>query len=202
MLNRQGIAAEKMHLAESPLSPQHSALRTRTEWRRAARTLARNRVALAGLVVIVAFALVAVLADVLAPYPFTYQDTSIARQGVSAAHWLGTDELGRDMLSRLMQGARISLAVGVVAQVLILMIGVPLGALAGYFGRWVDALVSRAIDVLFSFPDLLLIIVVVTSLKAALKSDSAGVFGLLAGLDAAFGGLLGVFISLALVSWL
>jgi ABC-type dipeptide/oligopeptide/nickel transport system permease subunit len=144
----------------------------------------------------------ALLADVLAPYPFAYQDTSIARQGPSRAHWLGTDELGRDMLSRLMHGARISLAVGIVAQALILIIGVPVGAAAGYFGRWVDALLSRFIDVMYSFPDLLLIIVVMASLRAMLKSESGGVVALLAGLDSAFGGLLGVFLSLALISWL
>ena len=158
--------------------------------------------ALAGLVVVVAVGVIALLADVLAPYPFARQETSIARQGPSAAHWLGTDELGRDMLSRLLHGARISLAVGIVAQALIVLIGVPLGAAAGYFGRWVDALVSRTIDVLYSFPDLLLIIVVVTSLKAAMKSESSGVMAAVAGLDAAFGGLLGVFISLGLISWL
>jgi ABC-type dipeptide/oligopeptide/nickel transport system permease subunit len=79
---------------------------------------------------------------------------------------------------------------------------VPLGAAAGYFGGWVDSLISRLIDVLYSFPDLLLIIVVVTSLKAALKTESGGILALMAGLDAAFGGLLGVFISFALISWL
>ena len=184
-------------------SAQRSSLGTpRGPWLTAWRRLARNPLALAGLVVIAALTLIAILADLLAPYPFAYQDTTIARQGPSSAHWLGTDELGRDMLSRLMHGARISLTVGVVAQALILLIGVPVGAAAGYFGGWVDTLLSRTIDVMYSFPDLLLIIVVMPSLRAALRSDSAGVIGLLAGIDAAFGGLLGVFISLALISWL
>ena len=190
--------------AAGPLaSAQRSSLGTpRGPWLTAWRRLARNPLALAGLVVIAALTLIALLADLLAPYPFAYQDTTIARQGPSSAHWLGTDELGRDMLSRVMHGARISLTVGVVAQALILLIGVPVGAAAGYFGGWVDTLLSRTIDVMYSFPDLLLIIVVMTSLRAALRSDSAGVIGLLAGIDAAFGGLLGVFISLALISWL
>jgi len=152
--------------------------------------------------VLTVLTLVALLADHLAPYPFRYQDTSIARQGPSAAHWLGTDELGRDMLSRLMHGARISLATGIVAQVLIVLIGVPIGLAAGYFGGWVDTLLSRVVDVMYSFPDLLLIIIVVSSLRAALRSESGGVFALLATIDALFGGLLGVFIALALVSWL
>jgi ABC-type dipeptide/oligopeptide/nickel transport system permease subunit len=152
--------------------------------------------------VIVAFGLAALFADQLAPYPFTLQDTAIARQGPSAAHWFGTDELGRDLLSRLLHGARISLSVGIVAQALILLIGVPIGAAAGYFGGWVDTLLSRLIDVMYSFPDLLLIIIVSTSLKAAFRTDSGGLLGLLATLDTAFGGLLGMFVALALVSWL
>ena len=197
------------------MTARHTALARRTDspgwttvrasqgpWRSAWRRLARNPLALTSLVVIAALVVVALLADVLAPYPFAYQDTRIARQGPSAAHWLGTDELGRDMLSRLMHGARISLTVGIVAQALILLIGVPVGAAAGYFGGWVDTLLSRTIDVMYSFPDLLLIIVVMTSLRAVLRSESAGAIGVLAGLDAGLGGLLGVFISLALVSWL
>jgi oligopeptide transport system permease protein len=167
-----------------------------------ARRLARNRAALAGLFVIVAFGLAAMFADRLAPYPFTLQDTAIARQGPSAAHWFGTDELGRDLLSRLLHGARISLSVGIVAQALILLIGVPIGAAAGYYGGRVDTLLSRLIDVMYSFPDLLLIIIVSTSLKAAFRTESGGLLGLLATLDTAFGGLLGMFVALALVSWL
>jgi ABC-type dipeptide/oligopeptide/nickel transport system permease subunit len=171
-------------------------------WSAAWHRLARHRLALAGLVFIIGLGLVALLADLLAPYPFTQQNTANARQGPSAAHWLGTDELGRDMLSRLLHGARVSLAVGIVAQSLILLIGVPLGAAAGFFGGWIDNLVSRTIDVLFSFPDLLLIIVVVTSLRAALRADGGGPLSPLVSLDAASGGLLGVFISFALISWL
>ena len=148
------------------------------------------------------FGFAALFADQLAPYPFTLQDTAIARQGPSAAHWFGTDELGRDLLSRLLHGARISLSVGIVAQALILLIGVPIGAAAGYFGGWVDTLLSRLIDVMYSFPDLLLIIIVSTSLKAAFRTDSGGLLGLFATLDTAFGGLLGMFVALALVSWL
>ena len=185
-----------------PLSRSPTICRSVGPWAGAWHRLARNRAALCGLAIIIVLTLVAILADILAPYPFAYQETSIARQGPSAAHWLGTDELGRDMLSRLMHGGRISLAVGIVAQFLILLIGVPVGAAAGYFGRWVDTLLSRLIDVMYSFPDLLLIIIVVTSLKAALKGEGGGIVALLAGVDAAFGGLLGVFISLALISWL
>jgi ABC-type dipeptide/oligopeptide/nickel transport system permease subunit len=85
---------------------------------------------------------------------------------------------------------------------LILLIGVPVGAAAGYFGGWVDTALSRAVDVLYSFPDLLLIIIVVTSLRAALRAEAGGLLGLLGSLDAMMAGMLGIFVSLALVSWL
>ncbi|HLH22839.1 MAG TPA: ABC transporter permease [Chloroflexota bacterium] len=170
-------------------------------WRDAWRRLCRNRAALAGLGFIVLVALCAVLADVLAPYPFWQQDLTVVRQPPSPQHWLGTDELGRDILSRLLYGARISLAVGLVVQALILLVGVPVGALAGYFGGWLDTLLMRAVDVLYSIPDLLLVIVVMTTVRAALAAGG-GTLGAFAAVDAAFGGLLGVFVALALTSWL
>jgi ABC-type dipeptide/oligopeptide/nickel transport system permease subunit len=158
--------------------------------------------ALLALAILLLLLLTAILADVVAPYPYAAQNVTIARQGPSAAHWLGTDELGRDMLSRLIYGARVSLSVAIVAQLVILLIGVPVGAAAGYFGGWVDTLLSRAVDVLYSFPDLLLIIIIVTSLRAALRADAGGLLGLLATVDAALAGMLGIFLSLALISWL
>src|SRR5579884_2709582 len=169
-------------------------------WRDAWRRLCRNRAALAGLGFIVLVALCAVLADVLAPYPFWQQDLTVVRQPPSPQHWLGTDELGRDILSRLLYGARISLAVGLIVQLLIVLIGVPVGALAGYYGGWLDTLLMRAVDVLYSLPDLLLVIVVMSTVRAALHGG--GTPSGLAAVDAAFGGLLGVFVALALTSWL
>src|SRR5919198_3540445 len=135
----------------------------------------------------VVLAACALLADALAPYPFWQQDLAVVRQPPSPQHWLGTDELGRDMLSRLLYGARISLAVGLVVQALILLVGVPIGALAGYFGGWLDTLLMRAVDVLYSIPDLLLVIVVMTTVRAAL-AGGGGALGAFAAVDAAFGG--------------
>jgi oligopeptide transport system permease protein len=170
-------------------------------WRDAWRRLRRNHAALAGMAFVLLVALCAVFADLLAPYPFWQQDVTAVRQPPSPQHLLGTDELGRDILSRLLYGARISLAVGLVVQALILAVGVPIGALAGYFGGWLDTLLMRAVDVLYSIPDLLLVIVVMTTVRAALAAGG-GAIGVFAAVDAAFGGLLGVFIALALTSWL
>ena len=170
-------------------------------WRDAWVRLRRNRAALAGLGFILLVVVAALLADVLAPYPYWQQDLGVVRQAPTAQHWLGTDELGRDILSRLLYGARISLAVGLVVQALILIIGVPVGALAGYYGGWLDVLLMRAVDVLYSIPDLLLVIVVMSTIRAALTTGS-GPLVAFAAVDAAFGGLLGVFVALALTSWL
>jgi ABC-type dipeptide/oligopeptide/nickel transport system permease subunit len=187
---------------QAPSRAEPATARPAGPWRLAWRQLSRSRLALFGLAVLALLLLTAVLADVVAPYPYTAQNVSIARRGPSAEHWLGTDEVGRDMLSRLIYGARVSLAVAILAQLIILLVGVPVGAAAGYFGGWVDTLLSRAVDVLYSFPDLLLIIIVVTSLRAALRTDSAGPLSQLASLDAAMAGMLGIFLSLAIVSWL
>lgn len=123
------------------------------------RVMRRNALTLAGLVIVAALVLVALLAPVLAPYP---QDASYDVHPEnqllppSMEHPLGTDELGRDMLSRLIYGARISLGVGVVAIGLALLIGVPLGLIAGFVGGFTDEVIMRVTDVFLSFPSLLL----------------------------------------------
>ncbi|HEX3246712.1 MAG TPA: ABC transporter permease [Chloroflexota bacterium] len=165
--------------------------------------LRRNRATVPALVVIIVIATCAIAADWIAPIPFAQQDSNRAFEGPSSQHWLGTDQLGRDVFSRLLQGARISLAVGVVTQLIILVIGVPVGAVAGFLGGRADQLLMRAIDVMYSFPDLLIVIIVMTTLRAAFRDPrSSGLMSALANLDGAFGGLLGVFVALALVSWL
>src|SRR5439155_1467959 len=90
-------------------------------------------------------AIVAIFASVVAPYPFQRQDLESTDLGPSAAHLLGTDGLGRDELSRLVYGSRISLAVALVDVLIVLVVGVPLGLMAGFFGRWLDVLVMRTV---------------------------------------------------------
>jgi ABC-type dipeptide/oligopeptide/nickel transport system permease subunit len=139
-------------------------------WRDAVRRLMRNRLAVAGGVVVIALCLVAIVADVLAPYPYRKTDFGRLVEGPSAEHPLGTDQLGRDVLSRLIHGARISMLVGLGAQVLIVLIGVPIGALAGYLGGRVDLLLTRVIDVMYAFPRLLFVILVMSMLGAGLAN--------------------------------
>lgn len=111
-----------------------------------------------GLAVVLMFVLAGVFAPILAPYDYDKADFGKARQGPSSEHILGNDELGRDMLSRLLFGARLSLVVGLIPVSIGLLVGVPLGLAAGYFGRAIDMVVMRVIDIMLVFPGILLAI--------------------------------------------
>src|SRR5690242_14438029 len=126
--------------------------------RRALRRLGKRRAALAGLCVVVFFIVIAVFAPWLAPYDPLATSWSAIRKAPSAAHWFGTDEIGRDVLSRVIYGARASLLAGVVSVSIALSLGIPIGLFAGYAGRWVDALISRMTDAMLATPFLILAI--------------------------------------------
>ncbi len=123
---------------------------------RALRRLAHRPVALAGLCGVVFVVLVAIFAPLIAPKDPNVPDYSAIFAGSSSSHLLGTDDLGRDMLSRLIYGSRISLTAGVLATLLAMVVGVPFGMVAGYFRGWTDPIVSRITDVVLSFPFLIL----------------------------------------------
>jgi len=123
-------------------------------WRR----FARNRGAVFGLAVFLAILLMAVFADVLAPFDPILQGVGPANAAPSWSHWAGTDSFGRDMLSRIIYGSRIALVIGVVAVLVAMVIGVALGLVAGYYGGWLDALIMRVMDGLFAFPIIILAI--------------------------------------------
>ncbi|HEY8497261.1 MAG TPA: nickel transporter permease [Limnochordales bacterium] len=137
---------------------------------RVVRRLARNRLAMLGLAIIVIFVALAVLAPWIAPHDPLQSSFAKRLQPPSAEHWLGTDELGRDMLSRLLYGARISLRVGLISVNIGIVIGVPLGAISAYYGGWVDLIVQRVIDVMLAFPGILLAIVLVSTLGVGLEN--------------------------------
>lgn len=129
--------------------------------RLALRRLLANRVAAASAVFLMVLALLALLAPLLAPYGYDAVNLPHALTPPCAAHWLGTDALGRDLLSRLLYGARVSLAVGLVATVVSLVIGVSYGAIAGYAGGRLDGLMMRFVDVLYGLPFMFLVILIV-----------------------------------------
>ena len=130
--------------------------------------LIANRLAVVGMIVVVLLLLVAAIGPYITPYDFLSQDLNARNQFPSAAHWFGTDDLGRDVLSRVIYGARTAVFVAFAVTILSFIIGTVLGSLAGYLGGKVDAFVSWLIDITMSIPSLLLVIVINVSLKPTL----------------------------------
>ncbi len=149
-------------------------------WQDAWRRLLGNRLAVLGGLVIVGLGLVAIFADVIAPYHYTKANFLHAYEFPNRDFPLGTDPLGRDVLSRLIYGARISMLVGFVAQFIVVSIGVPIGAVSGYYGGKVDVVIMRFVDVMYAFPRLLFVILIMSMLGA---------------------GLLNIFIAIGLTGW-
>jgi oligopeptide transport system permease protein len=175
------------------------ARKQRSLWRDAFYRLRRNRAALAGLMVIGVAAAVALLAPVIAPYgPFAQNTPKSLMEPVwtqafgskytDSGYILGTDQLGRDILTRLMWSARVSMVVGLVPVAIVLMIGMTVGMLAGYAGGWTDNLLMRLTDVVYAFPDLLFVIIIVATLR---NTDFGGLMD----------GLLIIFVGIAVVNW-
>jgi len=144
------------------------------------RRLKKNPLSMVCAGVIVFLILVAIFAPYVAPYSPNAQNLKLKKAPPSAQHFLGTDDYGRDVLSRIIYGTQISLLVGVVASLINMVLGVLMGSLAGYFGGWVDAAISRLIEILSAFPDILF-----TSLITTFLGNS----------------LLNVFIALGVVGW-
>lgn len=133
-------------------------------WRR----LKRNKAALAGGAIVAVFVLVALAAPLIAPYPPDEGDLGQRLKPPSAAHWLGTDALGRDVLSRIIYGARVSLQIQVVAVLIALVLGTLLGMFGGYYGGWADNVIMRGMDILLAFPGIFLAISIIAVLGPGL----------------------------------
>jgi oligopeptide transport system permease protein len=164
-------------------------------WSDAWGRLKKNKLALVGLGMVILLLFVGIFGPYLAPYPYDAQDLKAVFAGgggplppLSPGHILGTDQLGRDLLSRLLDGARISVSVAFVVQIVIISIGVPVGALAGWFGGRIDNFLMRFTDVIYAFPDLLFIIL----LSVAFRETVVG---------QAMDGLLLVMVAIAITSW-
>ena len=127
-------------------------------WQDAVRRLIQNRAAMIGGITVLVLIILAIFAPWIAPYSYSYQNLDLGASPPSAGHLLGTDVLGRDLLSRLLYGARISLLVGFVATGVALVIGVSWGIIAGYFGGRVDSIMMRIVDVLYGLPFIIFII--------------------------------------------
>ena len=160
--------AEAAPLADLGAAGEMTSRRQASLWGDAWRRLVRNKLALVGMVVVVLFTLLAVFAPLIAPYgenePVTSNSQYLGQLAGAGPSWtwpFGLDLNGRDLFSRMMYGARVSLIVGVLAQVIILAIGVPIGAIAGYYGGHVDNFLMRLVDVVYAIPQLLLVLMIV-----------------------------------------
>lgn len=150
-------------------------------WKEQLKKLARqNKLAVFSAVLIGVILLIAVFAPITAPYDPYAQDLVNRLAAPSAQHWLGTDDLGRDMVSRIIYGARISMAIGLLPTMISMVIGTILGLIAGYYGGKVDFVIMRLADVMLAFPSLLLAMVIMYTMG---------------------GGLVNIFIALSLVNW-
>ena len=141
-----------------------------TPGQRAWRRLLRRRGAMLGLVVVVFFVLLAVFAQSIAPYDPVATSWSAVRKAPSAQYWFGTDEIGRDVLSRVIWGARASLLAGLVSVCISIALGVPIGLLAAYVGGWTDGLISRFTDSMLAVPFLILAIAMAAFLGPSLTN--------------------------------
>lgn len=139
-------------------------------WKEAWLSFCKNRLALIGLGIVIFFIILAIIAPVIAPYSFKEQDLTKRLLAPSSEHWFGTDDFGRDIFSRVVYGARISLWVGFFSVLGSVVLGTALGIISGYYGRWVDAIISRIFDIMLAFPSILLAIAVVAILGPSLQN--------------------------------
>lgn len=157
------LGAQMETTTEVPMSVKKRGLYVEV-WRR----LRKNRMAVISLYVLAFLVIMALAAHWIAPYAPNAQDASATLQGPSIKHWLGTDEYGRDILSRIVYGSRVSLTVGLVAVVFSVVIGGIIGAIAGYYGRHLDNILMRIMDVILAIPGILLAIAIVNALGPGL----------------------------------
>lgn len=150
--------------AELRADAQRMAVKPVSRMRETLGILLANRLAVAGLAVLALLVVVGIFGTWIAPYEINEIDIASRLQGPSAEHWFGTDELGRDVFSRVLVAARVSLQVGFIAVGFALTLGVPIGLIAGYYRGWIDAMLMRAMDILFSFPAILLAIAILAVL--------------------------------------
>lgn len=139
-------------------------LKSESLWTISFRRLRKSRTAVFGIIIIILFALIALLAPYVAPYDPLEQNFIKSFRPPSREHFLGTDEFGRDIFSRIIYGARISLQIGFIAVFISLIVGVSVGLAAGYYGGWIDMLVMRVMDLMLSFPYILLALVIMSIL--------------------------------------
>ncbi|WP_427108771.1 nickel transporter permease [Lysinibacillus xylanilyticus] len=139
-------------------------------WREGWRSFKKSKISLVGAGIVLFFIILAIVGPMIAPEGINEQNLSQRLLAPSSEHWFGTDDFGRDIFSRVIHGASISLKVGIFSVILSVIVGSFLGIIAGYYGRWVDTIISRIFDILLAFPSILLAIAVVAVLGPSLQN--------------------------------
>lgn len=205
--------SQKYRAGGTPLTPRQENL-----WVDAFRRLLRNRAAVVGGVIIILLVLAAIFADQIAPLPYDKQNlpdqntvpqwmtavfpTMKPYARISSEYLLGADYVGRDLFSRIIYGARISLTVAMIGPLISLFIGVIFGSISGFFGGKVDNLMMRVVDVLYAFPGLLFIILLMAFFRTTLaEPDPNSIMYGISQLDARLGGMLFIYIGIGLTAW-
>lgn len=156
-----------MEHAKQPVGSQR---RRKSQAKEIWRRMKRNRLAMVGLVMIIILVLMAVFADVIADESLALSRSPDRLQGPSAAHWFGTDNLGRDVFARIVHGARISLTLGIATTALSLIIGGLIGAISGYFGGFIDNIIMRVADMFMAIPAILLTLAMIAALGTSMTN--------------------------------
>jgi oligopeptide transport system permease protein len=207
------MSAQGALVGGAPLTEKRESLFTD-----AMRRLVRNRGAVVGGVIVIILILMAVFADVIAPYPYAKQTLTDNNKvpawvitifpnmanyaKTTTAYSLGADKVGRDLFSRIVYGSRVSLAVAFVGPLISLLMGVTLGCISGYFGGRIDNLVMRIVDVLYAFPQLLFIILLMAVFRSTLSKPEPGTFYYAVGqIDESMGGVFFIFVGIGLTAW-
>lgn len=168
-MREEGSGVETM-LEHKPGAPQPAKTAEASLWYGAWRALKKNKLAVIGACIILVFILCALLAPLLKPEGFDAENLSARLKPPSGAHWFGTDDFGRDIFTRILYGARISLWVGFSSVTGAIIVGTVLGILAGFYGRWIDMIISRLFDIMLAFPSILLAIAIVAVLGPSLQN--------------------------------
>ncbi|MFC4183728.1 nickel transporter permease [Saccharococcus thermophilus] len=156
--------------SQTPMHTVQEQTESTSLWKEGWRQFRKNKIALVGLGIVVFFILLAIFAPLLAPYDFKDQNLAERLQPPSSKHLFGTDDFGRDIFSRVLYGARISLWVGFFSVLGSVIAGSLLGIIAGYYGRWIDGIISRLFDIMLAFPSILLAIGIVAVLGPSLQN--------------------------------
>jgi len=172
-------------------------------WKDAFRRMCKNKMAVLGAIIIIALLILAIFAPYIAPYHYAEGSLKDNYAKPGDKYLLGADFMGRDVLSRIIYGTRISLSVGIVGALTSFIIGILYGVISGYYGGKVDNIMMRFVDIMYGFPTLLLIILMMVLFKSTFAITTPGTFAAtLSAIDKAFGGLFFIFIGIGITAWI